>query len=157
MKLSFQPSNELRANTEPRVRPETSQVNQRAEPRFEPSGTQAKLSRSPNLNHTYRARSVLRSRLSQDEPSRHRSNPRAGPSPNKLKQNPEPRAEPRAEAELSLESRPSLASSQAPSPEESLRLSRAVKHRIDPGAEMPIRASNKAEPSTEPRTWFEPV
>ena len=37
MKLSFQPSNELRANTEPRTRSESSQVNQRAEPRFEPS------------------------------------------------------------------------------------------------------------------------
>ena len=37
VKLSFKPSNELlRANTEPRARPESSQVNQRAEPRFEP-------------------------------------------------------------------------------------------------------------------------
>ena len=142
MKLSFQPSNELRANTEPRARPESSQVDQRAEPRFEPSWDSAKLSRSPSLNHAYRARSVLRSRLSQDEPSRHRSNPRAGPSPNKPKQNPEPRAEPQAEAELSLEPRPSLASSQAPSPEESLR--------IKPSCQTPNRS-----PSRDADTSFE--
>ena len=47
------------------------------------AGTQAKLSRSPSLNHAYRVCSVLCSRLSQDQPSRHRPNPRAGPSPNK--------------------------------------------------------------------------
>ena len=42
VKLSFKPSNELRANTEPRARPESSQVNQRAEPRFEPSWDSSK-------------------------------------------------------------------------------------------------------------------
>ena len=42
VKLSFKPSNELRANTEPRARPESSQVNQRAEPLFEPSWDSSK-------------------------------------------------------------------------------------------------------------------
>ena len=42
VKLSLKPSNELRANTEPRARPESSQVNQRAEPRFEPSWDSSK-------------------------------------------------------------------------------------------------------------------
>ena len=117
------------------------------------AGTQAKLSRYPSLNHAYRACSVLCSRLSQDEPSRHRPNPRAGPSPNKPEQNPEPRAEPRAEPRTEAE--PNLQPSSESRGEPMER--RTVKYQTDPRAEMPIRVSNKAEPSTEPRTWFDPV
>ena len=144
MKLSFQPSNELRANTEPRARPESSQVNQRAEP--SQAGTQAKLSWSPSLNHAYRARSVLHSRLSQDEPSRHRSNPS---QPGRVRTNPSRIQSP----ELSLEPRPSLASSQAPSPEESLRIKpSSVKHRTDPEprCRYELRTKLSQVPSLEP-------
>ena len=132
------------------------------------AGTQAKLSRSPSLNHAYRARPVLCSRLSLDEPSRHRSNPRAVPSPNKPKQNPEPRAEslaeaelcldprpscastrgravPRPEAELCLDPRPSLASSQAPSPEESLR--------IKPSYQTPNRSPSRDADTSFEQSW----
>ena len=116
MKPSFKPSNEFRANTEPRARPESSQVNQRAEPRFEPSWDSSKAEPvskpKPRLRLTteraqYCARlSSAQLWLSQDEPSKHRPNTRAGPSLNKPEQNPEPRAEPRAEPRTEAE--PSL-------------------------------------------------
>ena len=93
MKLSFQPSNELRANTEPRARPESAKSINELSRASSQAGTQAKLSRSPSLNHAYRARSVVRSRLSQDEPSRHID---LIPEPGRIRTNPSTQAESRA-------------------------------------------------------------
>ena len=67
IELSFKPSNGPRANSEPRAILESNQVNQRAEQRFEPSWDSIRCTCPPAWARP-KAHSVLRSRLSEDEP-----------------------------------------------------------------------------------------
>ena len=109
--------------------------------------------REPGLD---RVQYLLRSRLSQDERTPEPIPSWAGidsfPVPGRVRTKPSGIRAPSEEP--SLGPRPSLASKELQVSRRVSKLSRAelrVKHRADPRAEMPIRASNYAEQSTEPR------
>ena len=153
MKLSFKSSNEFRANTEPRARPGSSQVNQRTEPRFEPSWDSSKA--EPVSKPKPRLTIERAQYCALDSAKTSRVDIDLIPAPGRVRTNPSRIQSPELSLEPSPEPRPSLAKLRVP--RRASELSRAVKHQTDPRAEMPIRASNKAEPSTEPRTWFDQV
>ena len=140
MKLSFKPSYELRANTEPRARPESSQVNQRAEPRFEPSWDSSKAEPVSKPKPRLPIECAQYCALSSAKTSQ------VGidliPEPGRVRTNPSRIQSPELSLEPSPEPRPSLASSQGPSPEESLR--------IKPSCQTPDRS-----PSRDDDTSFE--
>ena len=172
IELSFKPNNEPRANPEPRAKPESGQVNQRAEPSFEPSWNSNRSEPvpqpEPGLERVqYCAIGSVKLAESRAEPS-----PgwvgiepiselgRVWTKPSGIL-SPEPSLE--TSSEPNLEHSPEPRSSRAPnSSRKVFELSRAelrVEHRADLRAYMHIRASNKAEPSIEPRVlvWAGPI